>query len=320
MSHMNLNFGLITYEDSSITNPTIRSLDVNRSLLGIPVVGERTDKVENLLPGESRVIASTLRAVTQDNSTVYNVVHPWSDNASTVRLQWTGSGAAPGFATKRIIGTTNSSIVSITRINPATCRIMCSTMNTSLVQVGDVVKFEKSYDTFVSLFSYSNQAAFRVLAKGTGYIDVVDDGVMNEDQNVVLGTAFDKQLRVFSNGSVRVGDIIEVSGSGQNPNNAGKFTVTELSYDYVQFINPFATDLTFTNTGNVQVYDRLMGFLFIRASDTVSFKINDGNAIKIQRLGSNEALFLGSVQGFKIELVNEEQTPVSATVHYSSIA
>ena len=319
MSHMNLQFGVITYEDSSITNPTVRSLDVSRSLLGIPVVCERTDKVENLSPGESRVIASTLRAISQDNTTVYSIYQPWSSDTGTTRLAWTGVGTPPGFGTYRNLGLTAVSVVSINRLNPATCRISSVSMDTTQVQVGDVLKFEKSTDLFTSVFSVSNQAAFKVLSKDIGSIDVTDNGIMNEDQNVVLGPSFGFQLRVFSNGTIKVGDILELSNTPLNPNNLGKFQILDFSYDYVQFTNLFAVSSVFTNTNTVQIYDRLMGFVFIRASDTVSLKVNDGNSIKIQRLGSNEAIFLGSVVGSKLELVNEEQSPVSATVHYSSL-
>lgn len=322
MSHMNINFGIISYEDSSVTNPTVRSLDVSRSLTGIAVMSERTDKAENLAPGESRVIASTLRPVTQDATTVYNIIHPFSDNSSIVRLQWSGAGSTPGFATKRSILTSASSVVSIERLNSATCRISATgvLINTASVQIGDWIKFEASNDYFTSLFSPVNQQAFRVIAKGSGYVDVTDNGVMSEDQNITLGADYDMQMRVFSNGPVKINDIIEISGAGQNPNNAGKFQILEISYDYVQFINPYASDMSFAvGTDVVQIYDRLMGFLFIRANDTVSLKINDGNPVKIQRIGAYEALFLGSVQAFKIELINEEQSAVSATVYYSSL-
>ena len=225
MSHLNLNFGIISFEDNSVTNPTVRSLDVSRSLTGIAIMGERTDKAENLAPGESRIIASTLRTITQDATTIYNIIHPNANDASTVRLQWSYTGTAPGFATKRNIGTSAMSIVSINRINSATCRISATgvLISTTNIQIGDWLKFEQSNDLFASLFSPINQNAFRIIAKGAGYIDVTDNGIMSEDQSIALGSSYDMQMRVFSNGPVKVGDFLDISGSGQNPNNAGKF-------------------------------------------------------------------------------------------------
>lgn len=320
MSHMNLSLGIITYEDQNVNSPTIRTLDITRSMLGIPIFGEQTNKIENLAPGESRVVATT-RTLTQDNTTQYAIYHPWSVDVSTVRMM-AMAGTTPGFATQRPLGTNATSVVSIIRINPATCRVLSvsgAPINTASVQVGDILKFEKTTDFFVSNFGTINQSAFRVLSKGAGYIDVADDGVMSEESSINLGSDYDFQMRCFSNGPVKVNDIIDISGVTMNPNNCGKFRVLSVSYDYVEFANPYAVDLTFTNTSNVQIYDRLMGFVFIRAIAPITVVINDGAPLKLERLGGQEALFIGSVQAFKIELRNDDSMAVSATVHYSSV-
>ena len=321
MSHMNLSLGIITYEDQNVNSPTIRTLDITRSLLGIPIYGEQTNKIENLAPGESRIVAATTRTLTQDNTTQYEIYHPSSVDVSTVRMMGV-AGMTPGFATKRNILTNATSVVSITRINPATCRVLSvagAPINTTAVQVGDILKFEKTTDFFTSNFGPINQNAFRVLAKGAGYIDVAEDGVMSEESSISLGVDYDFQMRCFSNGSVKVNDILEIMGTGQNPNNVGSWKVLNVSHDYVEFANPYAVDLTFTNTSNVQIYDRLIGFVLIRAMSPVTLVINEGAPIKIERLGGQEALFLGSIKAFKIELRNDDALPVSATVHYSSV-
>ena len=321
MSHMNLSLGIITYEDQNVNSPQVRTLDISRSMLGIPVSGEQTSKIENLAPGESRIVAATTRTLTQDNTSQYEIYHPWAADVSTVRLQNIG-GTASGFATKRNLGIDATTTISITRINPATCRVHSvagTALNTTAVQVGDILKFEKTTDFFVSAFAVINQAGFRVLAKGAGYIDVAEDGVMSEDQSVTLGSTYDMQMRCSSNGTVKVNDILEIMGTNQNPNNIGKFKLLNVSYDYVEFSNPYAVDLIFTNSNNIQVYDRLMGFVFIRAIAPVTVIINEGAPMKIERLGGQEALFFGSVQAFKIELLNEETMATSATVHYSSV-
>lgn len=317
MSFMNFNFGLIAFEDQNITNPTVRSVDITRSMTGIPITAERTDRVDQLRTGESKVIASTLRSTLQDNTTGYDIVHPLVADVSTVRLQWNGIGTNPNFALKRSIGTSAVSSVAISRLNPATARVTSVGMSTVSVQVGDILKFEKSTDTFTSVFSVINQNAFKVVSTGSNYIDVMDNGAMSVE-TFILGAQFDKQMRCFSVGPVQVGDTIEIMGTGQNIGNMGKYEVREISYDYVQIINPYAVDLSFVNTNNVQIYDRLIGFICIRANSTLSVSINDAVPFKIQRVGANEALFIGSLSAFKIELSNEEQSEVSATVHYSS--
>jgi len=316
MSFLNFGFNLITYEDQNITNPTVRSVDVVRTMNGVPVTGERTDRVSPLRPGESLTVASTSRSLLQDNTTAYNILRPVSDDVSTVRLIYSGGGTAPMFAVKRELGLTAVSSVAISRVNPATARVTCVGMNTSTVQVGDVLKFEKSNDLFSSVFSVINQNEFQVVSKGLNYIDVLENGVMSVE-TAVLGAAFDFQIRCFRASVVKVGDTIEINGTGQNPMNCGKFEVKELSHDYVQFINPYAVESAFVNTDNVFVYDGLVGFVCIRANGVVSVKINNGAPFKITRIGGNEAVFVSSLSAFKIELINEEQVEVSATVHYS---
>lgn len=319
MSFLNVNFGVISFEDQSITNPQIRTLDVTRSLLGNTIHSERTDRVEKLAPGESQVVAVTARALTQDNTTQYQILHPWAADQANVRLQWTGVGTAPGFATKRNLGIDATTVITITRINPATIRVQSvggTPLSSAAVLVGDWVKFERSTDAFASAFVL--QGVFRVLSTGSGTIDLLDNGAMSTDTAVLLGSDFDKQIRTFSQGSVKIGDTIEISG--QNPNNNGKMLVSDLAFDYVTFTNAFAVDETFTNSvGAVQIYDRLIGFVYVRSNGPVGMKVNDGNAIQITKLGQHEGFFMGCVEAYKIEMVNLGTEIVSATVFHASL-
>jgi DNA-directed RNA polymerase subunit L len=321
MSHMNLNLGIIAYEDASTTSPKIKSLDYSASFTGVMISGEKTNRVENIAPGETVTLATTARTLTQDNTTVYAIEHPLSQEDSIVRLKYV-SGATPGFATKRAIGTDATSIITISRVNSVTSRIKCvggTMMSTAAVVVGDILKIEKSTDSFLSLFAAQSQGAFTVLSKGADYIDVNDNGLMATDTGIVLGSSFDFQLRVFSLGPVKINDVLEIMGVGQNPNNMGKYPIYDISHDYVQIVNPYAVDLSFTNTSNIQVYSGLMGFLFIRASDQISIKVNEGSPTKITRFGNGQAIFIGSVNAFKVELVNEGTEPVSVSAFYSSV-
>jgi hypothetical protein len=315
MSFLNWNFGLIAFEDQNVTTPQIRSLDVSRSLTGVTISNEQTLKAD-LAAGGSKVVAATARALTHDGTTQYSIVQPWAAESSRVRLEWTGVGTAPGFATKRSIGLVASSVVTLSRVNSSTMRISSPALNSAAVQVGDMVRFEATTDSFTSVFSAANWGSWRVLATGVGTIDVLDNGVMSQEVATLSGVV-DKQVRAFSNGPAKIGDILDISG--QNPNNVGQWQVTDIAYDYVEFVNPYAVAEVFLNTANVQVYDRLIGFLYIRSLGEVSIRINDGEPITLMQMGPNEAFFMGSVRAYKVELVNETVNSVSATVHHASI-
>lgn len=315
MSFLNFGFHIIAFEDQAVTNPQIRSADISRSMNGIPISAERTDRVDGLAAGESRMIAATARELSHDATTVYSIVRPLADDISTVRLAYV-SGTEPAFATVRNLALIASASVVVSRVNPATARLTFSAATTSSVQVGDVLKIEKSTDWMVSPFALINQNEFKVVSKGVNTIDVLDNGVMS-DETVNLGANPSVLVRCFKADIVRVGDTIEINGTGQNPQNCGKFEVRALSPDYVELVNPYAVELQFTNTDNVNVYDGLIGFVCVRANSVVSLKVNGGAPFKIQRIGSNEAVFIGSLMAFKLELINEEQNPVSATVHFS---
>ena len=320
MSFLNFSFNIMAYEDQSVNNPQIKSLDVSKGITGINISGERTDKFD-ISPGESVVAAATIRSLTQDNTTQYSINHD-TPEYDQVRMSWTHTGTAPGFATKRNLSIDATTEITISRVNNTTAKVQSTggtSMVTTAVQVGDIVKFEKSTSYFGSNFGITNQSMFKVIAKGSDYIDVIDNNTMSLDQDVVLGIDYDKQLRCFSAGPIKIGDILQVTSASLNQNNTGRFQVVDFAYDYVQYTNTYAVDEIFTNSSNVQVYDRLIGFLYIRTVKGISVKINDGNAIKVSPLGNQEGYFIGSVEAYKLELINDSLEDTSATVHQSSV-
>jgi hypothetical protein len=322
MSFLNLNYGLIVFEDPAVQNPQIRTLDITRSWQGVCVSDEKTNKIQSLLPGDSQTVLMTARALGVNNTTQFALSHP-SIDLPTMRMQWTGVGSNPVFRTKRAISIDATSAITITRQNPATARVMTTAgtnMVTTSVQVGDYVQFGKTTDSFTSLFNPVNQLSWKVMATGSNYIDVLDNGAMSMDSAIVLGATFDQQLRVLSAGPVLVGDTLEILGAGQNPNNIGKFKITDVSADWVEFTNPFGVDLTFTNNSNVVVYDRLVGFVWIRSSGPISVLFDaQSTPMRLAPIAGNETVFIGSVSAYQMVVTNEGQNPVTATIHHLSI-
>jgi hypothetical protein len=319
VSFINLNYGLMCFEDQNVNSPTMRTLDITRSMLGVNVTDENTVRVNDLAPGESRTVASTERMTAMDGTTSLEFWQPDTTDGVTTRLSWAGSmGTRPGFRTARAVTLTAATAATITRTNAATMRVQLSGASMASVLVGDFLRIEKSNSNFLSAFSPVNQDTFRVLSVGADYVDVLDNGVMTPEV-VTLGASFARQLFVMSAAGVQIGDTLEVSqSSGQNINNVGQYKVLDVSPDYVVFQNPYAVSMVFANSG-IKFYDRLIGFVYVRASGEVGLKINGGSVVKLAPFGANEATFIGSAEAYKVELVNEGTMPVSASVMTASL-
>lgn len=319
MGFMNLGINLLIYEDQQSKDPKVRTPDITRDYQGIGVSRPKSEE-HYLAPGEMTTIAATLRPITLDNTTEFALSRPRASE-DVIRLSVTG-GQPAGFRTRRALGVDATTEITMTRVAPNTVRVASTAgtaLNTAAVQVGDILKFERTTDAFTSLFSPVNTGMYwLVQAKGPTHIDFLDNGAAALDAGVVLGADFAMQLRVMSPGAVRRGDTVELSG-GLNLGNKGKWAISDLADDYVEFVNPFAVDETFTNTNNVAVYDRLIGFLFVRATGPFTLRINgDADGVKYRPI-CGEALFLGSVEAHTVEASNEGAETIRVTLQQASL-
>lgn len=322
MSYLNLNYGLVVYEDPSDRNPNIRLTDIAKSTQGVGVDNEESDKT-HLNPGETIDIVTTLRSVAWGSSTQLQFLR-YLANQDAVRLRHTGTGTAPAFRTNRAIGGDATTAVSITRLSPYVARITQSAgtaWSLGSVANGDIIKFEKDTDTFVSPLSEVNKGkSYVVQAKGANYIDYFDNGESALDSAIVLGADFEFAIRVFSPGPVKIGDTVDISGAGINPANRGQFVISDLSYDYIEFNNPFGIDETVLYSTNVlNVYNYLIGFIHLRASGKIKIRTGEqAEWMTLDRL-QEEALFMGSVQTYKVEAFNDSQEIVSVSVQHARV-
>lgn len=321
MSFLNLNYGLIIYEDPSDRLPNVRLTDISKSFINISADHEESDKY-HLGPNETVDIITTLRSLSWGALTELDVSRPIS-NQDNIRITHNGTGPAPVFRTNRAIGGSASTTVTISRPSPYVARltqIAGSPWTLTSVQVGDILKIEKTTDTFTSPFSEINQGKYFVVqSKGTNYIDVLDEGLMSLDTSVVLGANFEFAIRVFSQGPVKIGDTISIEGN-MNPSNKGKYQIVDLSYDYIEIVNPFGVQETITyGTNEINIYDYLIGFIHLRASGPIKIKFgNQDEWFKIEKL-QTEALFIGSVETYKVQAYNDSQDSVSVSVQHASV-
>ena len=319
MSFLNLEYHSIIFEDASVTQPKLRSGgDIERAQSGISISRPKVDSAD-LEPGDSATLISTTRALAQDGTTQYSLGRPLA-LLDTIRLSWTGTGTNPVFRTKRALGIDATTAVTMTRIAPGTVRITATAgtpINTAGVQVGDFLKFERDTDIFTSVFSATNKGTtWKIQSVATGVIDFLDNGSAALDSALVLGATFDMQMRVFSVGPVKIGDTVAL-GAALNTGNQGAFKIMDVSPDYLEFVNPFAVAQTFLQNSNVVVYDRLIGFLLMRAPCQFAVAINGGAPVTCLALGG-EAIHLSTASAYRVDVSNPGTTPVTVTVQYAS--
>jgi hypothetical protein len=322
MPFLNLNYGLLIFEDQTDRNPKIKLPDLGISVEGVVVDHEKSDRL-TVFPNETKDIAATERAVQWDSSTELQTVR-YLASGDNVRLKWTGNGTNPVFRTKRAIGGSATTTVTISRVTPYVARITNvsgTAWTLASVAVNDFIKFERNTDSFTSPFSAANLGkTFLVQAKGANYIDFVDNGSISLDASVLLGPDYDTALRVMSQGPVKIGDTIEISGAGFNPSNIGRFTIVDVSPDYLEIINPLGTDETVVYGSNsLIVYEYLIGFVHLRASGRFKLKFsNQTDWFQVDRLGK-EVIFLGSVQTHRIQALNDGVDPVTISIQYATL-
>ena len=323
MPNMNLNFQMLVYEDFSEKNPKIRMPDLTKDINGIAVQYDKSDRII-INPGETKDIAVTTRAVQWDNTTQLSISRPVA-TSDTIRLAWTGTGTAPVFRTLRSIGGDATTAVSISRVNPYVARIQVQSgtaWSLGSVQPGDLLRFEASTDAILSPFSAQNVGkSFKVQAAGSNYIDFLDNSSASLDTNITLGADFAYILRVTSTYPVKVNDTIELSGSSFNPANLGKFFITDVSSDFIEFLNPFGypETVTYSNNSLFTIYEYLIGFVLARG--TGPFKIKFGgqdNWAKIDKAGDT-ALMMASVSTYQIQAMNDGLDPVEISIQHCKI-
>lgn len=324
MPHLNLNFQALIYEDISERNPLIRLPDLSKSIQGVSVQYDKSDRIL-LNPSEAKDIAVTTRALAFDSTTQLSFERP-IENDDRLRIKWTGTGTNPVFRTLRALGGDATTVVSIARVSPYVARIQVQSgtaWTTGPVQVGDLLRFEPNTDDLTSPFSETNVGkTYQIQSKGSNYLDFIDNGQASLDSNITLGADFASVLRVLSTGPVKIGDTLEVSGTDINPSNHGKFTLTDVSSDYVEIISPFGAEqsvLWDSSDALFTVYEYLIGWVLARG--TGPFKIRFGAQqqwAQVDRIGDT-ALLLCSVSTYKIEAMNDSLDPVEISIQHAKV-
>lgn len=312
MAYLSFHYGLLSYDDQSANHPTMRNFDISQSFQGLTSNHENSQKCV-IAPGQTVTIAATARPLANNGTTGWSLERP-VDGDGIVRLRWTGTGAAPQFRVARALGIGPSTQVSIVRVGPATARITFSTGSTAACQVGDILKFFRSTDSFTSPFGPQNAGqSFVIQAVGSGYLDFLDNGSAGIDSNI---TGADTALAVMSNGPVAVGDTVFIDGS-MNSSNKGEFKVNDVAPDFIELLNPYGIEETFTG-GTVKVYDHLIQFMHVMATAPIALSFDDAGEMRLGRIGS-QALFMGAVNAYQVDAINRSSEPVTVTIRHMAV-
>lgn len=325
MPFLNYNYHFLVYEDEqSSNNPNIKIPDVSITIDGIPVNNSKSDS-GSVYPNQIKDISVSSRPLLWDTTTELSFVrHLASTGSSASRLYYTGTGTAPLFRTNRNMGGAADTVVEITRISEYIARISNiggTPWNLTNVEINDYLKFDIENDLFSTPFSTTNQGKeFLVVAKGTDYIDFVDNSEAAEETNLTLGANYDKVLKVLSQGPVVTGDIFQVNSTSLNPSNKGKFEITNVSDDFIEYVNPLTIAETFLyTTGSVVIYEFLIGFLHLRATGPFKIRFDDQQEwISVAMLGQY-ATFIGSVSTHKTQILNDSPQPISFSVQTARV-
>jgi hypothetical protein len=323
MPFLNASLQVLMYEDTDNNrNPLIRMPDITKSIQGVPVNNDRSDRI-TLYANDVKDLATTSRSLLWDSTTELAFSLPISTE-SKMRVQWTGTGTNPIFRTKRAIGGSATTTVSITELTPYVKRITNiggTAWNTASVQVNDLIRFERNTDAFTSPFISGNVGqTWLVQAKGANYIDFIDNGQAVVEGSVILGADFDLALRVMSPGPVKMGDIMTISSTAIHPSNNGKFEIIDISTDYIEVVNPLAvTETKVLGAYIPTIYEYLIGFVLLRASGPFKIKFdNQSEWAKIDRVGP-EALFMASMSAHSIQASNDGPDPVTISIQYARV-
>lgn len=329
MAFLNFYLGRLAYSDGCPQqNPKQKNFEFLTSREGLAITSP-SSSVKEILPGQTVLLESTARTIGSGLSTSQFVIsHPIS-TSDISRLRWTGTGPSPAFRTLRAINYGSSPATTTYEAERLTATAIKITLTGAAVDlspalVGDELYLQASDDTFSSpLNATSLGQRYQILASTANSVTVRDSGNIAEETGIVLGSDYETVLRIFSSSGVQVGDKIRIAAASNfNEENKNKdFEVIEVSDRDVIFYNPLSIPETVTSgvASPFSVYDRLINFLVVESTGSVSLKFNGGvEELPLQLVGET-AVFASTLSAFSVAAVNNTNASVTVRVQSCSI-
>jgi hypothetical protein len=325
MSFLNFTLQRGAYQDATpVTNPQQKNFDFTLTKCGL-TVNSPISHTKIVTAGQTLLLESTGRTMPSLNTTEFEFSRPIA-SSDLIRMRYTGTGTAPGFRTKRTIGSDATTTVDITSVSSTAKLITASAgtaFNFSSVLVGDVVYLQVSDDAFTTPFEGSSVGRhYPVVDVTSTALTVRDNGNLAEQSNVLLGADFDSAFRVFSNTGVYVGDKLKFNSAAafKSDNKAYVVEILDVTDRDLYYVNPAA--LPETTVSNVAapflIYERLLNFVALEANGPLKVLINGSETIELAEYESGSAFFAGTLHATSVHAVNETGSSITVSLQACS--
>ena len=291
MAFLNLDIGILGYEDTPITSaPLLQKPNWTRNLRGLRVASPGAFPVGPIPAGGSATILDGSRTLTLSNSTTFALTLDPLD-ATQYFLTWT-AGTPPGFRTDRGL-TLSGSTLSVTPQANASAIVSVTAGGGTFAGVvaGDNVFIPGiSTGAVPGPFNPVNEGLWVVL-NVTDSTDIVlvrpAGSTAGYAAQVGVVITSNVQFQAFSAAGVQVGDSLDISAGALLPSPLiDTFTVTGVTAQQLQFTStaplPLVTALVPTIAG-FNVYSQAFNFLYIEADQECAIQTN-GDTGQSQRL------------------------------------
>jgi hypothetical protein len=314
MGKMNVLVHLNAYKDSMASNnPSLNNFKWTRQLEGLEA--DKAQSIEfSLAPGESRILFNGQRALSNDNTSVFDVDQKAGSSVNTYVLTSIG-GSAPQFRTSRTIGSDATTEVTVSTVGELTTfKATGGTVySMTSVSVGDEVLVGP-------VFNAGNQGKFKILAK-TSDSFTVSNANGTAETSIVLGSGYEDEIRIFSSSGVQVGDKLKIgNGFSDIAQNTYEITaVTDISVEF--YSSPTLPPETGIVGPNITVYSDAKKLVYLETDKKIDLEINNvlesGVEPFIEAASYLPGVFLKRSTVWQMEVTNNGTE--MATLYFASI-
>lgn len=314
---------VLAFEDDLRTrNPKKRSVQREHDI-GPVVVRNPGSDAYDVGVGATTTAFNTAEALTADAGTTYSlaaVVVP-GEPPGTYRLQWTGTGAAPGFRTPRGVALAGRTATLTVNSDTTVTVTLDSTTPFGAVVAGDVALIPGvATGAAAGPFNGLNEGFWTVLQATTSSVVLVrraGDVYSALGESAVV--AADTDLRFFSAAGVQIGDTVEIS-AGFPTSAQHAYPVVGVAADYVDLTSPtpLPQGTAVPGVSGVQAYRAARAYVLVESDQEVGVVVNSTAALRLVPVApgdpDNTARFEVTGPVYRLDVTNRSQTPAAIRV------
>lgn len=282
----------VAYSDAVITNnPQKRAFDLSSHRSGLVVENPRSEQT-TIAPGETWHAFQTCLELAADATTQYSL-RSNTYRPSSYRLEWTGTGTAPGFRQERTIVYPAEGAEVEVKVNNTVTATFRMAVDLSAVKVGDHLFIPGvSTGDGGGVFSEPNCGLWVVLGATADSLVCrrpVGQVFQGVDEKVRVSKLF--QFQVMAAGGVQVGDTLEL-GSGFGPIHVGSYRVSAVTSRWVEFLSSEPLPLIeaiVPGPEMLKLYRLARRYLYLEVDQPALVTLNKGTGFPIQPLQNGDS-------------------------------